>query len=122
MSADQQVHLLRAMLRWVYTERGTIVLSVVPFLLGIAAIYEFYYAGGAIFLVTGIIILVLVIRECVRVYRHRNARIGHGARSRVQRLMICVELRGRVLCCCIESRPSRGRSSSVHLTRVVGQL
>lgn len=59
-------------MRWVYTKQGTIVLSVLPLLLGIAAIYEFCRAGGAIFIVTGIIILALVIREWIRLYRHRD--------------------------------------------------
>ena len=57
-------------MRWVYSKQGTIVLSVVPLLIGIAALYEFFHAGGAIFIVTGVVILALVIYEWIRLYRH----------------------------------------------------
>lgn len=59
-------------MRWVYSKQGTIVLSVVPLLIGVAALWEFFHAGGAIFVVTGVIILALVIFEWVRLYRHRD--------------------------------------------------
>lgn len=56
-------------MRWVYSKQGTIVLSVVPLLIGIAALYGFFRWGGAIFMVTGVVILALVIYEWVRLYR-----------------------------------------------------
>ncbi|WP_136244046.1 hypothetical protein [Mycobacterium intracellulare] len=56
-------------MRWVYSKQGTIVLSVVPLLIGIAALYGFWRWGGAIYLVTGVVILGLTIYEWVRLYR-----------------------------------------------------
>lgn len=72
MSTHQRVGPWRSAIGWIYTKRGTIVLSVVPLLIGILAIAEYVHAGGPIFLATGFVILALVIREWVRLYRHRN--------------------------------------------------
>jgi hypothetical protein len=69
---NQRIRPWQRVIRWVYTKQGTTVLSVVPLLMGIIALYEFIDAGGAIFIVTGVIILALVIREWVRLYRHRD--------------------------------------------------
>lgn len=60
------------MMRWVYSKQGTIILSVVPLLIGLAALWEFWRGGGAIFIVTGVAILALVIFEWVRLYQHRS--------------------------------------------------
>jgi fatty acid desaturase len=60
------------MMRWVYSKQGTIVLSVMPLLIGIAALYGFWRWGGAIIIVTGVVILGLVIFEWIRLYRHRD--------------------------------------------------
>jgi 4-hydroxybenzoate polyprenyltransferase len=68
---DQRVRPWQRAIRWVYTKQGTIVLGVPVLLLGVVAVYEFWRAGGAIFIVTGVIILALVIREWVRLYQHR---------------------------------------------------
>lgn len=59
-------------MRWVYSKQGTIILSVVPLLIGIAALWEFLHGGGTIFIVTGVVILGLVAFEWVRLYRHRD--------------------------------------------------
>jgi hypothetical protein len=68
---DQRVRPWRSVIRWVYTKQGTLVLSIVPLIIGLIAVYEFWRAGGVIFIVTGVIILALVIREWVRLYRNR---------------------------------------------------
>ncbi|BBY11018.1 hypothetical protein [Mycobacterium marseillense] len=61
--------LFKRPLRWVYSTQGTIILSVVPLLIGIAALYGFFRWGGAIFLITGLGLLALTIYELVRLHR-----------------------------------------------------
>lgn len=59
-------------LRWVYSKQGTTILSVVPLLIGIVALYGFWRWGDAIFIVTCAGLLTLTINEWVRLYRHRD--------------------------------------------------
>jgi hypothetical protein len=69
---DQLKRAAWSALRWPYTKHGTIVLGCVVLLLGALGVYEFVNAGGAIFIVCSAILFALVIREWVRLYRHRN--------------------------------------------------
>lgn len=68
---DKRVRPWQRPIRWVYTKQGTIVLGVIVLLMGIVAVYEFWRAGGAIFIIGAIFLFGLVIREWVRLYRHR---------------------------------------------------
>ncbi|BBY06346.1 hypothetical protein [Mycobacterium noviomagense] len=69
---DQLMRVWRSALRWPYTKQGMIVLGCVVLGIGVLGVYEFVNAGGAIFIVCSVILFVLVIREWVRLYRHRN--------------------------------------------------
>jgi hypothetical protein len=68
---DQPLGFWRRVIRWPYTKRGTIVLGCVVLLLCAVGVYEFVSAGGAIFIVCSAILFALVLREWVRLYRHR---------------------------------------------------
>jgi hypothetical protein len=69
---DRLSRLWRIALRWPYTKQGTIVLGVVVLLMGVVGVYGFMRWGDVIDLVCGIVIIALVTREWVKLYRHRD--------------------------------------------------